>query len=47
MTTAENFLGNCLGGRAEAIGEALRASTAQVRSGAEFVPGLTEAAVTP
>jgi len=37
---AENFLANCLGGRAEPLGEALAASTAQVRNGAEFVKGL-------
>jgi dipeptidyl aminopeptidase/acylaminoacyl peptidase len=37
---AENFLAPCLGGRAEAIGGALQPSTAQVKQGAEFVPGL-------
>ena len=36
----ENFLAQCLGGRAEAIGGALQPSTAQVKQGAEFVPGL-------
>jgi dipeptidyl aminopeptidase/acylaminoacyl peptidase len=41
---AENFLGRCLGGRAEPIGEAIRNSTAQVGYGAEFAPGLAEAA---
>jgi dipeptidyl aminopeptidase/acylaminoacyl peptidase len=40
---AENFLAKCLGGRAEPIGASLRASTAQVRYGAEFAPGLAEA----
>ncbi|TQK02598.1 S9 family peptidase [Herbaspirillum sp. SJZ107] len=40
---AENFLAPCLGGRAEAIGTALQASTAQVKQGAEFVPGLQQA----
>jgi len=41
---AENFLAPCLGGRAEPIGEALQASTAQVKQGAENVPGLSAAA---
>ena len=41
---AENFLARCLGGRAEPIGPALKASTAEVRYGAEFAPGLKEAA---
>jgi dipeptidyl aminopeptidase/acylaminoacyl peptidase len=36
----ENFLAPCLGGRAEPIGDALKASTAEVRHGAEFVTGL-------
>ncbi|HEY0043587.1 MAG TPA: S9 family peptidase [Allosphingosinicella sp.] len=40
---AENFLAKCLGGRAEPIGDALKASTAQVPHGAEFAPGLGEA----
>ena len=39
----ENFLGKCLGGRAEAIGETVRASTAAVPHGAQFAPGLAEA----
>ncbi len=39
----ENFLSQCLGGRAEAIGETVRASTAQVPHGAQFAPGLGEA----
>ncbi|WP_267432842.1 S9 family peptidase [Sphingomonas sp. GM_Shp_1] len=37
---AENFLAPCLGGRAEPIGDTLKASTAQVKHGAEFVKGL-------
>ena len=41
---AENFLASCLKGRAEPIGNALQGSTAQVKQGAQFVPGL-EAAV--
>ncbi|HEU4373767.1 MAG TPA: S9 family peptidase [Telluria sp.] len=40
---AENFLGQCLGGRAEPIGATLKASTAQVKHGAQFAPGLTQA----
>jgi len=43
FAVTENFLQGCLGGRAEPIGEALRPSTAQVRAGAEIVPGLEEA----
>ena len=39
----ENFLARCLGGRAEGMGDTLKASTAQVRHGAEFSPGLKEA----
>ena len=39
----ENFLGKCLDGRAEPIGDTLKASTAQVPHGAEFAPGLAEA----
>ncbi|MEA3008613.1 MAG: hypothetical protein QOJ91_305 [Sphingomonadales bacterium] len=40
---AENFLAKCLGGRAEPIGPALKASSAQVPYGAEYAPGLAEA----
>ena len=40
---AENFLAKCLGGRAEPIGTALKASTAKVEHGAEFAPGLQDA----
>ncbi|PSJ37125.1 S9 family peptidase [Allosphingosinicella deserti] len=40
---AENFLAKCLGGRAEPIGDTLKASTAQVQHGAEFAPGLADA----
>ncbi|USX15254.1 S9 family peptidase [Oxalobacteraceae bacterium OTU3CAMAD1] len=39
----ENFLAKCLSGRAEPIGKALKTSTAQVKHGAEFAPGLKEA----
>jgi dipeptidyl aminopeptidase/acylaminoacyl peptidase len=40
---AENFLASCLKGRAEPIGNALQGSTAQVKQGAGFVPGLDAA----
>ncbi|HEY0063035.1 MAG TPA: prolyl oligopeptidase family serine peptidase [Telluria sp.] len=43
QAVAENFLSRCLGGRAEPIGAALKTSTAQVRHGAEFAPGLQQA----
>lgn len=39
----EQFLGRCLGGRMEPIGDALQASSATVPHGAEFVPGLEQA----
>jgi dipeptidyl aminopeptidase/acylaminoacyl peptidase len=39
----ENFLSQCLGGRAEPIGDTLKSSTAQVRHGAEFTRGLAKA----
>jgi dipeptidyl aminopeptidase/acylaminoacyl peptidase len=39
----ENFLAKCLNGRAEPIGGAVKASTAQIKHGAEFAPGLAEA----
>jgi dipeptidyl aminopeptidase/acylaminoacyl peptidase len=43
QAVAENFLGKCLGGRAEPIGSTLKGSTAQVKHGAEFAAGLKEA----
>ena len=43
MAVTENFLGKCLGGQAEAIGETIKASSAQIKHGAEFAPGLKEA----
>ena len=43
MAVTENFLGKCLGGRAEPIGATLKASTAQIKHGAQFAPGLKEA----
>jgi dipeptidyl aminopeptidase/acylaminoacyl peptidase len=36
----ENFLSECLGGRAEPLGEVLKPSTAQIVEGAEHVAGL-------
>ena len=39
----ESFLGKCLGGRAEPIGDSVKASTAQIKHGAEFAPGLKDA----
>ena len=39
----ENFLGQCLGGRAEEIGGTIRSSSAEVPHGAEYAPGLTAA----
>lgn len=40
---AESFLGRCLAGRVEPIGDAFEGSTIQVPHGAEFLPGLPEA----
>lgn len=37
---SENFLAECLGGRAEPIGKVLQPSTAQIVDGAEYVKGL-------
>jgi len=39
----ENFLAKCLGGRAEGIGDTVKMSTAQIKHGAEFTPGLEQA----
>lgn len=39
----EQFLKGCLGGRSEPIGGALKPSTAQIKAGAEFTPGLKDA----
>jgi dipeptidyl aminopeptidase/acylaminoacyl peptidase len=41
--TAEQFLGKCLGGRAEPFGDALAPSSITVPYGAEFSPGLKTA----
>jgi dipeptidyl aminopeptidase/acylaminoacyl peptidase len=40
---AEAFLSKCAGGRAEPIGNALKASTGVVKMGADYVPGLAQA----
>lgn len=40
---AENFLAECLGGRAEPIGDALKPSSAQIIEGAAYVQGLESA----
>ncbi|MBN8488117.1 MAG: S9 family peptidase [Burkholderiales bacterium] len=39
----EHFLARCLGGRAEPIGDTLKASTAQVKHGAAYTPGVVQA----
>ncbi|WPZ02797.1 S9 family peptidase [Blastomonas marina] len=39
----ENFLATCLGGRAEPIRDTVKASTAEIVEGADFVQGLSEA----
>ena len=41
----EQFLGKCLGGRAEALGDDVRKSTAKVEQGAGLVPQLASAVV--
>ena len=43
MAVAENFLSQCIGGRAEPIGGTVKASSAQVPHGAEYAPGLKAA----
>jgi dipeptidyl aminopeptidase/acylaminoacyl peptidase len=40
---AENFLAECVGGRAEPIGDALDPSSAKIVEGAEYVKGLNAA----
>ena len=39
----EQFLGKCLGGRAEALGDDVRQSSAKVEEGAGLIPGLPAA----
>ncbi|ODP38198.1 alpha/beta hydrolase family protein [Sphingomonas turrisvirgatae] len=41
---SEGFLGKCLGGRVQPIGDDFKGSSLQVLEGASFVPGLAEAA---
>lgn len=43
MAVTENFLSQCIGGRAEPIGGTVAASSAKVPHGAEFAPGLKAA----
>ncbi|MCK9488871.1 MAG: S9 family peptidase [Xanthomonadales bacterium] len=43
QAVTEAFLGRCLGGRIEPIGDAFDGATLQVPHGADFLPGLTEA----
>ena len=40
---AENFLAECLGGRAEPLGDVLETSTAEIVEGAQYVKGLEDA----
>ena len=40
---SENFLAECLGGRAEPVGEVLGKSTAEIRTGKDYVKGLVTA----
>ena len=40
---AEAFLGKCLGGKVEPIGNVLKGSSAQVVEGADQIPGLMKA----
>ncbi|MFQ3595680.1 MAG: S9 family peptidase, partial [Sphingomonadaceae bacterium] len=42
MAIAENFLANCIGGRAEPIGATLAVSSAKVPHGAEYAPGVKD-----
>jgi hypothetical protein len=44
MAAADEFLGKCLGGRVEPVGDDLRGSSLRVLTGGELLPGL-EAAV--
>jgi dipeptidyl aminopeptidase/acylaminoacyl peptidase len=43
LAIAENFLSQCIGGRAEPIGKALAPSSAEIVDGASHVPGLEAA----
>lgn len=43
MAITENFLARCIGGRAEPIGDTVKASSAKVPHGADYAPGLKEA----
>lgn len=43
FSITEGFLGQCLNGRVEPIGDAFKGSSLQVLEGAQYVPGLTAA----
>ncbi|MEN8722571.1 MAG: alpha/beta fold hydrolase [Alphaproteobacteria bacterium] len=43
MAVTEVFLGECLGGRYEPLGDKLKGSSAEAREGVEHIPGLAEA----
>jgi dipeptidyl aminopeptidase/acylaminoacyl peptidase len=44
FAVAEQFLGKCLGGRAEPIGDALRGSTMRIQEGGDLIGGLEQVA---
>jgi len=44
FAVAEQFLSQCIGGRAEPIGDALQGSTVKVTAGGELIPGLAQLA---
>jgi dipeptidyl aminopeptidase/acylaminoacyl peptidase len=43
FAVTESFLSECLGGNAEPIGDSFRGATITVPTGADYVPGLTDA----
>ena len=43
VAITENFLSECIGGRAEPLGEVLAPSTAEIVEGAQYVQGLEDA----
>jgi hypothetical protein len=43
FATMEGFLAECLGGRAEPIGDAFKGSSAEILAGIDEVKGLSEA----
>ena len=44
FAVTEQFLGKCIGGRAEPLGDALKGSTMRIEAGGDLIPGLTVAA---